>query len=126
MLRLVNSSLIAERMESNNDFVLVDGKSRDILEGSQGSSVSGTGKSSGFRLKWTPLDSNMRKVSAVSGVCGKNTAIMSIVLMKDKKLSTDALSSWTPMSHDAENGNEGAHDSVQSLMENILCAPTPD
>lgn len=126
MLRLGNSSLNAETMESNNDFVLVDGKSRDIVEGSQGSSISGTGKSSGFRLKWTPLGWNMKKGSAVSGVYGKITAILSIVFMKDKKLSASALSSWTPMSEDSENGNGGAHDSVQALMEKILCTPTSD
>ena len=126
MLRLGNSSLNAETMVSNNEFVLVDGKSRDIVVGSQRSSISGTGKSSGFRLKWTPLGWNMKKGSAVSGVYGKISAILSIVFMKDRKLSTSALSSWTPVSEDADNGNGGSHDSVQALMEKIVCTPTVD
>ena len=96
------------------------------MEGSQGSSISGTGKSSGLRLKWTPLGWNMKKGSAVSGVYGKITAILSLYFMKDKKLSASALSSWTPMSEDSENRNGGAHDSVQALMEKILCTPTSD
>ena len=68
----------------------------------------------------------MKKGSAVSEVYGNITAILPIVFMKDKKLSASALSSWTPMSEDAENGNGGAHDSVQALMEKLLCNPTSD
>lgn len=123
MLRLVNSSLDCETKESKNNFSLRDGNSKDIVEDSHRSGVPGTGKSNGFRLKWTPLGWNARKGTATSGAHGKITATLCIVFMKDKKLARGALSFWAP-SHEETDSENGERKSVtQGVIDKILCAP---
>ena len=66
-------------MQSRNDFSCMVGKSKDLVRDSKRAGVPGTGKSNGFRLKWTPLGWNAKKGVATSGVHGTITVTMSVV-----------------------------------------------
>lgn len=116
LLRLVNSTLNSETMESNNNFEFIDGSSKGVLEEGLRSGVPGTGKSIGFRLKWSPLGWNANRGTAQSGVYGRITASLSIAFMKDRKLARSAVPYWTPVS-------EEENDSARILMEKILRTP---
>ena len=63
----------------------------DLVLDSKRAGVPETGKSDGFRLKWTPLGWNAKKSVATSGVYGNITFTMNFVYMKDKRLSASAL-----------------------------------
>ena len=55
MLRQVNTSIRPETMQLRNDSACMEGKSTDLVLDSKRAGVPGTGKSNGFRFKWTPL-----------------------------------------------------------------------
>lgn len=126
MLRQVNSSLHSETMQSRNDFSCMEGKSKDLVRDSKRAGVPGTGKSNGFRLKWTPLGWNAKKGVATSGVHGKITVTMSLVYMKDKRLAASALLCWNPVFDATESDAGEDHVSAQALLGNILGSPKTD
>lgn len=124
VLRQGNSSLHSETMQSNHGFSLIEVKSKDLVLDSRNISVPGTGKSNGFRLKWTPLGWNAKNGTADSGVYGKITASMSLVFLKDDRLIASALPRWNPQADNTDT--EGVEDEVsaEALLGKILRSPT--
>lgn len=123
VLHLGNSSLHAETMVTENAFELLNGTVQDIAMESRDNGITETGRSNGFRLKWTPLGWNSKKRTADSGVYGTVSASLNVAFMRDKNLGDSCLSFLNTES--SELSSSGSDQSTRSRadMTKILCTP---